>query len=361
MVSTLSQKTAQKLVNTVKDVCGQDINFINTDGIIFASTNRNRIGEFHEIGKKVIDTKEIIEVETDGSFYGTQKGVNIPILYKHEIIAAIGISGTPNNVRQYAILAQKIATLLLREQEIDALNFRNRNQINSVVHSLVENSHINQEFLIEFLEKQKLSVYDSYRTLIIQPNTRYNPSNLAMLESEILQFFTFIPSSMYSINYPNNYWIIISNSDYKKHAKHIRKWATNYEMILNIGIGSKESIHRQHISFSKAEIALSSLSEQSNIACYDDLTLEIITGSLAPNITEEFHKKTIDNLAQADIDLLKIYFEKNLSLKETSETLFIHKNTVQYQLNKIEKITGFDPRKFTEAVILYLAIKLKFI
>ena len=44
MVSTLSQKTAQKLVNTVKDVCGQDINFINTDGIIFASTNRNRIG-----------------------------------------------------------------------------------------------------------------------------------------------------------------------------------------------------------------------------------------------------------------------------------------------------------------------------
>ena len=31
MVSTLSQKTAQKLVNTVKDVCGQDINFINSN------------------------------------------------------------------------------------------------------------------------------------------------------------------------------------------------------------------------------------------------------------------------------------------------------------------------------------------
>ena len=74
----LSRKTAQKIVDTVKDVCGHDINFINTDGIIFASTNEIRIGEFHEIGKKVIDTKEIIEVESDDSFYGTQKGVNIP-------------------------------------------------------------------------------------------------------------------------------------------------------------------------------------------------------------------------------------------------------------------------------------------
>ena len=40
----LSRKIAQKIVDTVKDVCGHNINFINTDGIIFASTNETRIG-----------------------------------------------------------------------------------------------------------------------------------------------------------------------------------------------------------------------------------------------------------------------------------------------------------------------------
>lgn len=143
----LSRKTAQKIVDTVKDVCGHDINFINTDGIIFASTNEIRIGEFHEIGKKVIDTKEIIEVESDDSFYGTQKGVNIPIVYNHEIIAVIGISGLPDAVRQYAVLAQKITALLLREQEIELLNFGYKTQMNSVIHALIENKYIHQEIL----------------------------------------------------------------------------------------------------------------------------------------------------------------------------------------------------------------------
>ena len=47
----IDQSLAMQIVNTVKDVCGQDINFIDQSGIIFASTNPNRIGTFHEIGQ----------------------------------------------------------------------------------------------------------------------------------------------------------------------------------------------------------------------------------------------------------------------------------------------------------------------
>ena len=354
----LSRKSAQKIVDTVKDVCGHDINFINTDGIIFASTNEIRIGEFHEIGKKVIDTREIIEVESDDNFYGTQKGVNIPIVYNHEIIAVIGISGFPDDVRQYAVLAQKITALLLREQEIELLNFGYKTQMNSVIHALIENKYIHQEFLKEFLEKRKLSIKENYRTLIIKPDSRYNPSNFAMLENEIYQFFNNISSFMCSINYPNDYWIMISDHDYLIWKKRIKHWAQDFRTILKIGIGSSESIHRQNISYSKGEIALKSLFGSRNIACYDELTLEIITGSLTDNVSKAYKEKTIHQLNQEDLKLLKIYFEHNLSLKETSEALFLHKNTIQYKLNKIQKLTGYDPRKFTEAVILYLAIRI---
>lgn len=50
MANTISQRTAQEIVKTVKDVCGYDINFIRPDGIIDASTDPGRIGTFHEIG-----------------------------------------------------------------------------------------------------------------------------------------------------------------------------------------------------------------------------------------------------------------------------------------------------------------------
>ena len=39
--------------------------------------------------------------------------------------------------------------------------------------------------------------------------------------------------------------------------------------------------------------------------------------------------------------------------------IYIHKNTLQYKLNNIHTKTGLDPRRFQDAVILYLATRLK--
>ena len=52
MITHISHTLAQQIVNTIKDVCSYDINFINSSGTIIASTNSARIGAFHEIGRK---------------------------------------------------------------------------------------------------------------------------------------------------------------------------------------------------------------------------------------------------------------------------------------------------------------------
>ncbi|MCC9906300.1 PucR family transcriptional regulator, partial [Streptococcus agalactiae] len=77
----LRKQLAQQIVTSIKDVCQQDINFINTKGIIFASTNPKRVGEFHEIGLKVAQTGQMIEVTDQESYFGTQAGINIPFYY----------------------------------------------------------------------------------------------------------------------------------------------------------------------------------------------------------------------------------------------------------------------------------------
>ena len=44
MISAVPPLLAQQIVASIKDVCGYDINFISTSGVIFASTNPARIG-----------------------------------------------------------------------------------------------------------------------------------------------------------------------------------------------------------------------------------------------------------------------------------------------------------------------------
>ena len=55
MITQIGKQLATQIVDTVHDVCGHDINFINKNGIIYASTNTSRIGSFHEIGKKAAE------------------------------------------------------------------------------------------------------------------------------------------------------------------------------------------------------------------------------------------------------------------------------------------------------------------
>ena len=73
----IHRKTAQQIVDTVKDVCGYDINFINESGLVIASTDPARIGMIHEGGKQVIERGETLEVNQDDLLPGTKKGVNI--------------------------------------------------------------------------------------------------------------------------------------------------------------------------------------------------------------------------------------------------------------------------------------------
>ena len=57
-----------------------------------------------------------------------------------------------------------------------------------------------------------------------------------------------------------------------------------------------------------------------------------------------------------------VFFENNLNISETANDLYIHRNTLIYRLNKLESITGFDIRKFNDAMhyfMSYLGDKIK--
>lgn len=358
MSQTIQQKIAQQIVEAVKDVCEHDINFIDTKGVIFASTNPRRIGDFHEIGKYVAQSGKSIEVETDNSYAGTQKGVNIPFLYKGEITAVIGITGIPKEVRKYAYLAQKITTLILREHELDLYEHTQKTQLNHMIRSIIHNEYINQDYLSDFLKKYHTDQYTPYRTILVKLDSRYNPSNLSLIENHIYQAFEQTGSVLYTFNYPNEYILLMESEKLSKNLSILKRLADNNSPLLRIGIGNSIPLPKQHQSYQAAKITLQSLFGEEWIAIFDELDLEILLGSLTEDIKTYFLKKTIQSLSQKEQELLKTYFAANMSLSETCKQLYLHKNTLQYQLDKIARKTGFNPRKFKEATILYIALKI---
>ncbi|MBR5762041.1 MAG: helix-turn-helix domain-containing protein, partial [Lachnospiraceae bacterium] len=50
------------------------------------------------------------------------------------------------------------------------------------------------------------------------------------------------------------------------------------------------------------------------------------------------------------------FFENNLNVSETSRQLFVHRNTLVYRLEKLEKATGLDVRTFDDALTFKIAL-----
>lgn len=61
-------------------------------------------------------------------------------------------------------------------------------------------------------------------------------------------------------------------------------------------------------------------------------------------------------LDEETLTTINTFFDLNLNLSETARQLFVHRNTLAYRLEKIQKLTGLDIRSFEDAMTLKLAL-----
>jgi len=85
-----------------------------------------------------------------------------------------------------------------------------------------------------------------------------------------------------------------------------------------------EKLGQKYLSYQSAKIAVESLFPDECMAVFDMLDLEILLG----NVEDE------------------------------TKQLYLHKNTLQYRLDKIWKETGYNSRELKDAVVLYIGLKM---
>ncbi len=73
-------------------------------------------------------------------------------------------------------------------------------------------------------------------------------------------------------------------------------------------------------------------------------------------IKEIFDGKSPDEFDEETLSTIYKFFENSLNVSETSRQLFIHRNTLVYRLDKLQKSTGLDLRVFEDAITFKIAL-----
>ena len=73
-------------------------------------------------------------------------------------------------------------------------------------------------------------------------------------------------------------------------------------------------------------------------------------------IKEIFADVSPDDFDEETLETIAKFFENNLNVSETSRQLFIHRNTLVYRLDKLDRATGLDLRVFDDAITFQIAL-----
>ena len=100
---------------------------------------------------------------------------------------------------------------------------------------------------------------------------------------------------------------------------------------------------------------------EKSIAAYSSLGIGRLIYQLPVNLCKIFIEEIFGDNDPTDLDeetlnTLNKFFENNLNVSETSRQLFVHRNTLVYRIEKIQKSTGLDLRNFDDALTFKIAL-----
>lgn len=363
----ISSVIAQNIVFELKKVINQEINFMNRQSIIIASTDEKRINQFHEGAFTVIKTKKPLLIAHDKQYVGSKKGINMPIVFDNSIIGVIGITGEREDVEKNGMIIKKMTEILVKEDYLSEVTFkeneRSRYILNRILNKhLYKSSELPADLFQYDYSKEHFCIIGSYQSTKMDDSAwddihrllnRHRLKNEQIISHIIDQkLYMYIESS----TIPDiESWLASLASEIESHTK--------TAFFFGIGpLASSLSAANKSFHYALNTLAWNLNYKKTAYLFFDQMDIGLLITSIDPDRKKMIQKQILSFIPEAEYEELKtvlfVYGEMNKSVQAAADYLFIHKNTFQYKLNKILEYTGYNPRILNEYVCLYLAFLL---
>ena len=391
----LNELIAENVVNKLSALLKKKITVANTRGDVMSSTDLAETGKNYEQLKEVVEKGQDMEIHGQASKNGLGEGLIVPIAYNGEIIGSIYIEDKPEEYNHYRhILATTVELLIHQNVVIDNFPSKDKIRDNFVFGLLhrklsVEDGKVREEaelfdinlsrdkvvvivnvdgFWEELFggnltasEDEKQTALSGYKKKIFQAFSQFFGRLSACTVSYFgSDTFVVLVDELYSIDGKEMIDLIRSKQD-EFHALIAQQFEGKFKRLL-IGVGTfYRGREGAILAYEEARRALNlaiSIGDVRKIYHIDDLGMIATLAGGNKKWQDNFVKRLLMKLIAEDylLETVEVFFDKNMSLTQTSKDLKIHRNTLLYRLDKIKKVTGLDPRKFNDAMELKVAL-----
>lgn len=347
----ISNQILQNTIEGFKTIARVDFCVMDTDGKEAASTIQGNSGcgaEAVEFAKSPADSQEI-------------KGHQFFKIYDEQQLEYVLVAaGTGEDVYMVGKLAAfQIQNLLVAYKErFDKDNF-------------IKNLLLDNLLLIDIYSRaKKLHIQTDVKRVVMIIETDSDKDNNVL---EVMRTFFGAGSKDFITAVDEHNVIVVKDLSEGESSKEIEKAATAMENFLNkegmtgvrIAYGTVvKEIKEVSRSYKEAKMAMDVgkiFFDDRNIIAYSELGIGRLIYQLPIPLCKMFIKEIFDGKNPEEFDeetltTINKFFENSLNVSETSRQLFIHRNTLVYRLDKLQKSTGLDLRVFEDAITFRIAL-----
>jgi len=371
----LDHQLAQQIVNRTMDIIGNNINVMNHAGTIIASGDTKRLGKLHDGALLAIKHGDTVEVSLSdaSSLKGVKPGINLLLMAEGEIIGVVGITGDPDTIRNYAALVKMTAEMIVEQARlIEQLQWDRRHKEEFI--TAWTNNKLSIVELQNWASRLSIDIAKPRIAAVI----RFDHSNSSINHNTIRQVVELL-------DYPelDNLVTVLSLTEVVVLKPHIDGDRQDFSQKENQRINQlsdrleQNGIYDVHIAlgqyFPGAENIPLSFQSALQVMAYgqqhlpnkkkflfDEVRLPVLLSPLGDvwqgrQLCEPYSRLIEQDKSGQLTKTLHALFEHQGNLKKCADSLFIHRNTLRYRLDKIEKITTISPHQFSGLVELYIA------
>ncbi|MDO5027442.1 MAG: sugar diacid recognition domain-containing protein [Tissierellia bacterium] len=371
---TISKDLAMKIVFELKNHINANFNFMDKSGLVIASVDAKRIGGMHLGAKEIIDKSlDMLYVYPEMEDDYTKEGINLALKVFGEIVGVVGITGKKEQVMPYATIVKKMTEIMI-EDSIRKEDSRLKRHIKyRYIEDLIfDSSMVNKkEFISRGLElgidiklkRRAVILYlKNYPSLIVSLDGQRKIDSIDDLVREFADF----NSKILYLYLPSHYTFFYNVDDYDIEAKLYQlsdriKKEHGQDLVFGIG-GVIENDLTYEVSYNQALKAKNlALRIDKKIVYYDELGLENYLFDIDMDKMNTYVKAFTKKIMQEDLEgyiaLIEEYFKAEGAISSMAASMYLHKNTIQYRLQKLANLTGYDIRKPSQSIYYFFFLE----
>ncbi len=378
----LSASLAQQIARDTSEVIGYNVLITDEHGIVIGSGDTSRLGSFHEASVDVLASQEAAwhtAVEAQ-RLRGVKPGMTLPIVIDGEAVGTVGITGSPRQVRRFGLVVRRQTEILLQE----SVELRSRLLRERALEELVRDigsfdaDVVDPAFLVARAKELGFDLTVP-RTVVIVDVDEPVPvgtgnggvPDVATLRPEVLRTLrqTFGSADVVAAMTAGRFAVLpvlkrgSGDADGRLRLAQlaVRTIVDEHGFASRAGVGGPArgiAALREAYADAGDALRLGKGSEAAHVI--DDLRGHQVLAAVGHRARARLVSLVAGDLAtHPDWPELRAtliaWCESGFNLVRTAEALHIHRNTLIYRLEKVERLTGHPWRDHRATLTTYLA------